>query len=291
MASPTHENVPPSLATDTLPRIVVAGISHDPPGTIYQGHTLETLEINYISSGSASFELNGKRVVYTAGHGYMYWPGDVSAGGKNDAEKGMFVCRWVKFTWPSWNKHKSSTQDGIAIPRDTLLSPEAQRDVSAAFDALLDVHDGGQPGWQMGASGYLMALIAIIVRENSRVGLNRANGASGGAIDRRLAQACTFMEQNLARRIKISEVAREARLAADYFPRLFQRRLGQSPLQYLIRLRIQEGRRLLVKYPGLTIREASRKAGFDDARHFSRLFSKRYGMTPNTFRRQLANRA
>jgi len=285
MTASGNEKAQPALVTDALPRIIIAGISQDPPGTVYQGHLLDALELNFISAGSAAFELNGKRLLNTAGHIYMYWPGDRSGGGKNEGVSGKFVCRWVKFSWPGADQINSITQYPLAIPRDTLLSAEAQRELSQAFDALIDAHDRGQPGWQVGAAGYLLALMAIIVRENSRVGAQ-----DGGSADRRLAQACTYMEQNLARRIKISEVARAAHLAEDYFSRLFHRRLGESPLQYLIRLRIQEGRRLLIKYPGLTIREASRKAGFDDPKHFSRLFAKRYGLTPKMFRHQLSAR-
>jgi AraC-like DNA-binding protein len=273
------------LSTAPLPRIIIAGLSRDMPGNTYLKHTLSHFEINFITSGRGICELNGRPFFNEPGHAYSYMAGDVYAG-RGDPTKGLYVCRWVKFSWPEPGKDKRTGAEPFKLARDTELNPQAQREFQALFDAMLELHDGGLPGWQIGASGYLQALISLLIRENSRIAAGRTDSA---ALDRRLARACEFMEQNSARRMKVAEIARAARLAADYFSRLFRQRLGVSPLQYLIRLRIQEGRRLLVRDPGLTIREVSLRVGFDDPKHFSRSFSKRFNMTPDQFRRQLAS--
>lgn len=260
-----------------LPRVLFAGIARDPAGTTYRDHTLEALEINFITGGAAEGPLNGVPHRPSAGNAYLYRPGDTFGGGVAHGV-GHFVCRWVKFNWP--------VGDGVecfTLPREIALSPESQRAAQLQFDALLDAHAGGQSGWELLAGGHLAALVGVLVREAGRSGRSSGNAA----LDRRLAAACAYMEQHFARRLKVGDIAASARLAEDYFARLFRRRLGVSPLQYLIALRIREGRRLLAQNPGLTIREASRRAGFDDARHFARSFRKQFGMTPDEFRRRL----
>lgn len=265
----------------TLPRVVYAGLARDPAGTAFSEHTLELLEINYLSGGSCDMILNGEHSRVESGSAYVYRPGDVAQASVS-AHSGPLVCRWVKFTWPDFADGKSSRFD---LPRAIALSPESQRAVQRHFDALLDAHAGGLPGWEVLASGNLTALIGVLLREASRAGRSSGNPA----LDRRLAAACMFMEQNFARRLKMSDVAKSAQLAEDYFSRVFRKRLGVSPLQYLIGARIQEGRRLLAQSPGITIRQASRLSGFDDARHFARSFRKQFGVTPDQFRRELAS--
>ncbi len=276
---PIHE--PVGLNCSGLPQVVLAARSVDPPGTVYTTHHIKLLEINLITSGVAQCVLNDKPFIKEAGHAYIYRGGDVFSG-RGDPRHGHYVCRCVRFTWPD----PSAAAAVQKIPHDTALRPAARRDVQAVFDAMIDVFAGGQPGWQLGAAGYLLALLSMLAREAARYG-SSPSGA-GAALDRRLSEGITFMERNLAKRLKIADVAQAARLSEDYFSRLFRRRLGISPLQYLIRLRIQEGRRLLAHNPGLTVREASRRAGFEDAKHFARLFRRHFRSAPDVFRRELA---
>jgi AraC-like DNA-binding protein len=277
--------------TAHVPRVLIAGIARDRPGTEYGIHTLSHPEINYISSGSMVGELNGQPFQNAGGHAYLYYPGDVICG-RGDPTKGPFVCRWVRFTWPNADSPSKTEEkcDGdpfhVTLPRDTELRVDARREVQSIFDALLEVHDAGQSAWQLVASGYLLALIGALMCETARTGEARP----GAAIDRRLGKACAYMEQNFPRRMKISEIAAATHLTEDYFSRLFMKQMGQSPLQYLIRLRVQEGRRLLVHEPGLTIREASLRAGLDDPKYFSQLFRKHFGLSPDEFRKTLASR-
>ena len=268
------------LDGDALPRVVVAGIARDPPGTAYREHRVDLLEINFITGGATDGVLNGQPHCARAGHAYTYLPGDTFKGAVAPG-LGVMVCRWVKFVWPGW---PGAVRGRMNLARQIALSPQAQADIQTHFDALLDAHAGGQACWELIAGGQLMAIIGTLVRDSART----QDSSGNGALDRRLSTACAFMEQNFARRLKISDVAASAHLADDYFSRTFRRRLGVSPLQYLIRVRIREGRRLLAENPGLTIRETSRRAGFDDARHFARSFRKLFGLTPGQFRSELA---
>ena len=268
------------LDGDALPRVVVAGIARDPFGTTYREHRLDLLEINFVTGGATDGVLNGQPHFSRAGHAYMYRPGDTFKGGVAPG-LGVMVCRWVKFAWPGW---PDAGRGKMNLMRQIALSPQGQADIQIYFDALLDAHAGGQAHWEWVAGGQLMAIIGVLIRESART----RNSTDHGALDRRLSTACAFMEQNFARRLKISDVAASAHLADDYFSRMFRRRLGVSPLQYLIRVRIREGRRLLVENPGLTIRETCRRAGFEDARHFARSFRKLFGLTPDQFRSELA---
>jgi AraC-like DNA-binding protein len=280
MKSPSKQPWIVALNSSALPQITYAGISRDAPGTRYSEYQLSALELNVITSGSAAATLDGEPHQTQPGHAYLYHPGQIYCGGQSDPKRGTYICRWVKFQWEGWNSRASSA---LSLPRQLAMAPDVQQNICAAFDTLLELHAAGRPGWNIGAAGQLLTMLGMLIDISARV--TASSKGANAPIDRRLSKACTFMEQNLRRRIKIGDIAAAADLAEDYFARLFRKRLRASPLQYLIRLRLQEGRRLMAAQPGMTVRQVSAAAGFDDPRHFAHLFRKHYAVTPDQFRR------
>jgi len=68
----------------------------------------------------------------------------------------------------------------------------------------------------------------------------------------------------------------------DYAVRLFRQRFGMAPTEYLIRCRMNAARDFLLS--GMAVKEAARKVGIHDELYFSRLFTKREGLSPLKFR-------
>jgi AraC-like DNA-binding protein len=100
-----------------------------------------------------------------------------------------------------------------------------------------------------------------------------------------LSQSINFMLGNLDRKLKLEEIAREARLSASHFSRLFTEQTGHSPLEYFTQLRIQRACRLLDN-SDWSIAEVAREMGFEDQFYFSRLFSKVMNMSPREYRKR-----
>jgi len=100
----------------------------------------------------------------------------------------------------------------------------------------------------------------------------------------RLAPAVQYPEQHFCDSVRLSQLADCCGLSPTHVHRLFRRPLRMSPTEYLLALRLQEGRRLLVttKHPLSVI---AVDTGFIDQSHFSRQFLKCTGMTPSQFRK------
>jgi len=69
-----------------------------------------------------------------------------------------------------------------------------------------------------------------------------------------------------------------------HFCRVFKRHLKQSPISYLIGLRIERARNLL-KTTDLSMSEVAALVGFNDISNFSRMFKELNGVSPSRFRR------
>lgn len=70
-------------------------------------------------------------------------------------------------------------------------------------------------------------------------------------------------------------------MTPDYFRHRFQKAYGLPPLQYMMRLKLEEAKRLLSS--GKSVNETARLTGFNDANYFSRFFRDRTGVSPTEF--------
>ena len=71
----------------------------------------------------------------------------------------------------------------------------------------------------------------------------------------------------------------------SYFSRLFHEKCGCTFPDYLVALRIERARELLLERENLSIQEICELVGYSNASYFTTSFKKKYGMTPGQFRR------
>jgi AraC-like DNA-binding protein len=266
----------------TRPRVAHAGIKRD-LGKNYGAVHKVYYEFCLVTSGLSRGFLNSEPVAFDASSVFICQPDDI-LDGKNDAAHGTYTSRWVQFDFPHSEDSHCLSRNRIKLPRVFKLSPVVRQEFQGVFDALLDSFSGGWDGWEIGASGYLLAMIAILSREATR---GETVACRSSPIERRLGLALTYMERNFARNIKIGEVAESAGMSESYFVRMFRKHFNLRPNEQLIRMRLKEARRLLAKDPLVSISEACQQAGFGDQRYFATVFKARYRLTPSEFRNSL----
>ena len=71
----------------------------------------------------------------------------------------------------------------------------------------------------------------------------------------------------------------------DYIRSIFKKEIGQTPLEYLTDIRMNQAKNLLQNMDFYSINEISLLCGFHDPLYFSRLFKKQIGMSPKEYRK------
>ena len=99
-----------------------------------------------------------------------------------------------------------------------------------------------------------------------------------------LSRMIDFIRAQYRERITMEELAGVGRCSEMQVLRQFKTELGATPHRYLIQVRIEQARRLIAA--GLSLADAALQAGFADQSHLTRIFRRRYGVTPATYRRQ-----
>jgi AraC family transcriptional regulator len=75
-------------------------------------------------------------------------------------------------------------------------------------------------------------------------------------------------------------------MSLDGFIRVFKQSMGVPPHQYVLRKRVGRAQALLGS-PALSIAEVALRAGFADQSHFSTMFRRLTGLTPQHYRHAL----
>jgi len=92
-----------------------------------------------------------------------------------------------------------------------------------------------------------------------------------------------FLEEHYHEWIYLNDLAKRFHLSSPHLCSTFKRFFGASPLDFVIRLRMQQAVYLLSDH-NLNITEIAERVGYDDPYYFSKLFKKHYQESPLKFR-------
>ena len=101
---------------------------------------------------------------------------------------------------------------------------------------------------------------------------------------RGLREARDYMRYAYGRPVSLPDVAARANLSPYHFLRVYKRAYGETPHEFLTRLRIERAKTLLAR-GSHNVTEACFEVGFSSLGSFSSLFAGRVGLSPSEYRR------
>lgn len=117
--------------------------------------------------------------------------------------------------------------------------------------------------------------------EEAAEGRNAASGGQdGGVIDAVLY----YLRQHYQRDLSLDEAARHAGVHPNYLCHMMKRDLGIGFVAYLRQIRIEKAKELLAGGPAVPIGDVAQAVGYEQARHFFKVFKRMTGMTPGQYR-------
>jgi len=112
-------------------------------------------------------------------------------------------------------------------------------------------------------------------------------GCQAGACEteavRKIEQSIAYMLRHLDESVQVATLAAQANISASHFFALFKRRIGCAPIDYFIRLRMQQACRLLDETV-MSVKEVAATLGYDDPFYFSRIFKSVNHVAPSEYR-------
>ncbi len=96
----------------------------------------------------------------------------------------------------------------------------------------------------------------------------------------RIARIVRFLQNNYNQSLDISSIARFAGMGNSTLHHAFEKIVGQSPIQYLKKIRLHQARLMIVSN-GLGASEAAYNVGYNNPSQFSREFKRQFGLPPS----------
>ena len=184
------------------------------------------------------------------------------------------------------------------LPRNFLIAEGAcpiislkeyeQEFLKCCGDIMLE-QEKGEPGWDLMLKSLVMKLVVILLKSmcSEKIPEREENGLSFETYDKvNIVNAIiSFINENYMKDISLEKISRNMYLSPAYISRIFKEEVGESPINYLIKVRLSKAEELL-KESVVPVKAVAKSVGYDDAYYFSKLFKKYYGMPPSKYRQK-----
>lgn len=163
-----------------------------------------------------------------------------------------------------------------------ILHKHHTRDTQHLLERLVRLYTQNSPERDIMVDLGISELVTRMLREQGRDVLMQYSqqypDASG------LTAAVQYLESHLVQPLDIDTLCRKACMSRSRLYVMFRKQLGCSPGEFLQQRRLQSAAQAIQQ--GNSITSACYNAGFNDLSHFSRRFSKFFGMTPRSYQQQ-----
>ena len=234
------------------------------------------LELQYISGGKAHIRIGG--------YAYDVQKGDVVVynAGVIHEEYADPVCGMSFYNCGIKNFQLPCLPPNHLLPHDVkpvLRTGAAEDNIKAIFRILFEQISQHKPCAASVCHYLLNALSVLLSTQLPQEKLNPRN-----KFDVSFQRCKNFIDENFTSNITVEELSKIANMSVSGFSHHFKKVLGLSPGQYLIRLRIGAGQKLLIT-TDKTITEISMELGYDNISHFNNQFKKFVGTSPQNYRK------
>jgi AraC-like DNA-binding protein len=252
--------------------VVCGGYEHCAPNYAIHRTTFPYFSVEFVAKGTGSLLLAGREYALFPGAVFSYGPGvaqDITTDPKDLLEK-YFV------DFAGWRAPRLMEQYGL--PPGTFARAFALGEIQAILDDLIQ---DGLRGTALSDALCAALFEYLIVRVADSLIPWETQQTPAFATYQRCRRHIADHFETLR---SLEQVAEQCRVDRAYLCRLFQRFDRQTPYRFLMRLKMNLAAQRL-QNPGVLVKQVARQLGFDDQFHFSRVFKKTLGYSPEAFRR------
>jgi AraC-like DNA-binding protein len=262
------------------------GIAKIPPNTVYppnkndhpavfrqvaKGRVLPQFQLVYISEGKGIFGVEGKTYTVTPGSMLLILPG-MKHFYKPLSETGWHEY-WVGFSGAYFNHF---LEEEILSRKHVFFTPGLRDSILATFQQIFEEVSSQRPLYQLKACSGVFSLIADILADERR-------NEQPNYFEEIVQKAKYLMESNVDGAINMPNIAGIIGISASRLNEIFKTYTAMTPYQYYIDIKIHKAQNILEQEKS-PIKEIAFKLGFEDQYYFSRLFKRKTGKTPSTWR-------
>ena len=141
------------------------------------------------------------------------------------------------------------------------------------LDSLIEVYGKFSANARIQIVSYLLQCLGLLIQKFSlEVSIHDKNY-------KKLLPILQYIDKHYTEKIQISELSKLIHVCDDRMIRLFKEVTGETPVEYILNLRVEHAMKLLME-DKLSIAEIAEQSGFGSATYMTRVFKQKLGTTP-----------
>lgn len=259
-----------------IPKFIHIGRVRTNSSYSYRDHFHINFEIIYVIKGRIQYWCNGECITVGKSDFYFIQPGQTH---QEQSIEEPIDFYYLKFYYLGLNGHIN-----YFIPPPGDPSKQVLRNPNKDFISLLkEIYieaENKKSGYKQVVDSILLYMIWLLKRQ-----LNIDTSIYTHRMKYRtdlVNEAIDYIKIHFKEKFSLLELANECNISTYYIAHIFKESTGLSPLQYALRLRIEEAK-VLIDSSNMTMREISEHLGFKDQYYFSRTFKNIIGMPPSQY--------
>ena len=240
-----------------------------------KGRIMDEYQIIYITKGEGIFEsINCGQQLIKQGTVLFLFPGEWHRFKPN------LQTGWDEF-WVGFKGDiiKNIEYQHFIAKENAVLEIGFHETIIKLFITIIEKTKAERTGYQPLVSGIVMYLLGEI---HSLTKQQRFDGED--ITESIINKARIIFRTNIDQDIAMEKIAEELNVSYAWFRKAFKTYTGIAPNQYLLQLKIEKAKMLLLDH-SKTIKEIAFGLNFESAFYFSKLFKEKIGMSPELYRK------
>lgn len=273
----TYNDFNPTVFYVSKVKLVNEGVYHDHDFT----------ELAYILSGKGKYLVEGKEYDVVSGDLLICNPGvrhnHIITNPKEATIQ--FISGFTNFHFKNMAPNSIELPDGGCILH---TSAELKQELSRHCYTMIAEKESKQAGRYIMFKTHLMQLLLLIMREIAEVEKSEQKGCNFESYNKSYAvnRIINYLNENYEHKISLEQIAHNMYLSPVYISKIFKEETGESPINYLIKIRLEKAKDILLNADSGSIKNIANRVGYDDVYHFSKLFKKYYGISPLYYKKR-----
>ena len=238
------------------------------------------IEMSLIVSGSGRYRIND--IIYEVSEGdFLIFNPGVYHQALTDGSGNPAVEFFVGFTDIQLEGHKVNCLDITDAPVMHTKGELRQKLLRMSLK-MSEENEVLRHGRYFMLKAYLMEILLLIIRELSDP-IEPSKGYAFESVSKKyvVERIVSYFENHYNEKISLDRIAENMYLSPYYISKIFKSETGDAPISYLIDIRLSHAMELLKNGSCDSVQQAAQMVGYDDAYHFSKLFKKKYNISPS----------
>lgn len=241
------------------------------------------MEICYCDKGVQVYEVNGKEYQIRGGDVFITFPNEPHGTAQHPEEKGALY--WLIIKIPEKGRFLHYDDEESTVFLNELMAIRQRHfkgtDVmKKMLDQLFTLYEEPvkQPIHKLQSLNLISNFLLTVIEYSQK---NIARQPSD-----RISEIKTYIDNNIYQNLPIELLAKELCMSDSHFKSWFKKEFGMPPVDYILRTRVEEGKKLLQLPDSESVTSIAFKLNFSSSQYFATVFKKYTGISPAEFKQR-----